>query len=367
MKSRLAITLLLLTDFCMAQVSLAKDSKGNLPHIQNAKLETVVASTDLRQQIETFAARQTGTAWVAYAVPAVASHRTICCFDGSWEERGCCGACRLESEHNTFSGSRDDCPDFEQKDVAIFYRVEEKKVDGIRLFTENCQIDAVGLPVTVITGVDPKQSVTYLSTFITETDTRMANRALDAIAEHADPAADAVLDRFVAADQPEKIREHAAFWLGVARGQHGYVTLKRLIESDPDDRFREKTTFPLSQSPVAEAEDELIHVAKQDSSSRVRGKALFWLAQKAGKKVAGTITDAIENDPDTDVKKKAVFALSQMPDHEGVPKLIEVAKNNRNPVVRKQAVFWLGQSNDPRALDFITSVLVGNSATGSRQ
>jgi hypothetical protein len=46
-----------------------------------------------------------------------------------------------------------------------------------------------------------------------------------------------------------------------------------------------------------------------------------------------------------------------MPDHEGVPKLIEVAKNNRNPVVRKQAVFWLGQSNDPRALEFITSVL----------
>ena len=69
------------------------------------------------------------------------------------------------------------------------------------------------------------------------------------------------------------------------------------------------------------------------------------------------ISDSIENDPDTDVKKKAVFALSQLPDHEGVPKLIEVARNNRNPVVRKQAVFWLGQSDDPRALDFITSVL----------
>jgi hypothetical protein len=360
MKPALVFAFITIGSFCTAQVSLTKDS-AELPHIQNAKLETVVASGDLRQQIETLAARQTGTTWIAYAVPAVESHRTMCCFEGGWQEHGCCGTCRLESEHNTFSGSRDDCPDLDQKAVAVFYRVEDKKVDSIRLFTENCQVDAGGLPVTVVTGADAKQSVAYLSTFVSNNDSRLSSRALDAIAEHADPAADAALDRFVAADQPEKLREHAAFWLGVARGQHGYATIKHLIESDPDDHFRDKLTFPISQSNVAEAQEELIHVAKQDSSSRVRGQALFWLAQKAGKKVAGAITDAIDNDPDTDVKKKAVFALSQMPDHEGVPKLIEVAKNNRNPAVRKQAVFWLGQSNDPRALDFITSVLVGTS------
>jgi hypothetical protein len=356
MKPALVFASLFIGSLCTAQVSLTKDS-AELPHIQNAKLETVTASSDLRQQVETLAARQTGTAWIAYAVPAVESHRTMCCFEGGWQEHECCGTCRLESEHNNYSGSRDDCPDADQKDVAVFYRVEEKKVDSIRLFSENCQVDAGVLPVTVINGVDPKQSVAYLSTFIATNESRLSNRALDAIAEHADPAADAALDRFIAADQPEKTREHAAFWLGVARGQHGYATLKRLIESDPDEHFRDKLTFPLSQSNVADAQEELIHVAKQDSSSRVRGQALFWLAQKAGKKVAGAITDAIDNDPDTDVKKKAVFALSQMPDHEGVPKLIEVAKNNRNPAVRKQAVFWLGQSNDPRALDFIESVL----------
>jgi hypothetical protein len=356
MKPALVFAFLILGNFCTAQVSLTKDS-AELPRIQNAKLETVTASRDLRQQIETLAARQTGTGWIAYAVPAVESHRTICCSDGGWQDRGCCGSCRLESEHNNYSGSRDDCPDLDQKDVAVFYRVEDKKVDSIRLFTENCQVDAGGLLVTVISGADPKQSVTYLSAFVMNLDSRLGNRALDAIAEHADPSADAALDRFVTADQPEKIREHAAFWLGVARGQHGYATLKHLIESDPDEHFRDKLTFPLSQSNVPDAQEELIHVAKQDSSSRVRGQALFWLAQKAGKKVAGAITDAIDNDPDTDVKKKAVFALSQMPDHEGVPKLIEVARNNKNPAVRKQAVFWLGQSNDPRALDFIETVL----------
>jgi hypothetical protein len=343
---------------CAAQASLKTDPQTEVPQIKNAKLETVPAAGALGQQIDSFAARQNGTAWIGYMVPAVASNRTICCFDGGWQERGCCGTCRLESEHNNYSGSRDDCDDVEQKAVAVLYRVEDKKIGSIRLFSQNCSIDAGGLPVSVITGVDARQSVEYLSRFVTkDDDSHLGRRAIDAVAEHADASADTALDRFVAADYPEKIREHSAFWLGVSRGAHGYATLKRLIESDPDDHFRDKLTFPLSQSREAPAQDELIHVAKQDSSSRVRGQALFWLAQKAGKKVAGVISDSIENDPDTDVKKKAVFALSQLPDHEGVPKLIEVARNNRNPVVRKQAVFWLGQSDDPRALDFITSVL----------
>ena len=356
MKRRLALIVVLVAS-CAAQVSL-NGPQNEAPKIKNAKLEGVAASGNLQQQIEAYASRQGGTAWIGYSMPAVASQRTICCFDNGWQENGCCGTCHLDSEHNNFSGSRDDCGELEQKDVVLLYRVEDKKITTIRLFSENCAIDAGGLPVAVITDVDPKQSVAYLSTFVSKDEsTHLGQRALDAIAQHADASADNALDQFTAGGYPQKVREHAAFWLGVARGQHGYVTLKRLIESDPDDRFREKLTFPLSQTREAQAQDELIHVAKQDSSSRVRGQALFWLAQKAGKKVAAVITDSIENDPDTDVKKRAVFALSQLPDHEGVPKLIEVAKNNRNPVVRKQAVFWLGQSNDPRALDFITSVL----------
>ena len=357
---RLSVLIIwIIASFGAAQVAQLEGAQNRPAQIRNAKLDTVAASRNLQQQIDAYAARESGVAWIGYVVPAVSGNRTICCFDGSWQQRGCCGTCRLESEHDTFSGSRDDCDDAETKSLRVLYRVEEKKIGHIRLFSENCAIDAGGVPVMIVTGVDPKQSISYLSAFVTKNDeSHLSRRALDAIAEHSDTSADAALDGFVAADYPEKTREHAAFWLGVARGAHGYATLKKLIESDPNDHFRDKLTFPLSQSKEPQAEEELIHVAKQDSSSRVRGQALFWLAQKAGKKVAGVINDSIDNDPDTDVKKKAVFALSQLPDHEGVPKLIEVARNNKNPAVRKQAVFWLGQSNDPRALDFITSVLV---------
>src|SRR4051794_11193844 len=236
----LAFMLLFATTLCAAQASLKSDPQTEVPHIKNAKLETVAAAGALAQQIDTLAARQNGTAWIGYIVPAVASNPTICCFDGGWQERGCCGTCRLESEHNNYSGSRDDCDDVEQKAVAVLYRAEDKKIGSIRLFSENCSIDAGGLPVAVITGVDARQSVEYLSRFVTkDDDSHLGRRAIDAIAEHADASADAALDRFVAADYPEKIREHSAFWLGVSRGAHGYAMLKRLIESDPDDHFRD--------------------------------------------------------------------------------------------------------------------------------
>ncbi len=329
------------------------------PQIKNGKLQTVTANGPLAQQISSLASQQNGTAWIGYSVAAVAGHHNSCCYGSGGN--GCCGTCYLEGNRESFQNWHGDCNDDDEGDatsVAVFYRVEEKKLSNIRFFTPNCVVDAGGLPVIGISNVDAKESVSYLSSFVgKEEDSHLARRALDAIAQHADASADVALDHFLSPGSPENIREHAAFWLGVERGQHGYESIKRAIEADPDDHFREKLTFALSQNKQPQSQDELIRVAKQDASSRVRSQALFWLAQKAGAKVAGVIGYAIDNDPDTEVKKRAVFALSQLPDHEGVPKLIEVAKSNRNPAVRKQAVFWLSQSNDPRALGFIEMVL----------
>ena len=150
---------------------------------------------------------------------------------------------------------------------------------------------------------------------------------------------------------------HRVYRLGEARGAEGFRTLQKMAQNDPNADVRDQVTFALSVSKEPDALPEMIRMAHDDKSSQVRGQALFWLGQKAGEKAAKAITGSIDNDPDTDVKKKAVFALSQMPPDEGVPKLIQVAETNRNPHVRKEAMFWLGQSHDPRALDFIESIL----------
>ena len=244
--------------------------------------------------------------------------------------------------------------------LMVLYRVEEKAVQKIRIFSPECELDAGGRTLHWLDGVKGSDSVALLATFVAHDEVkrdRLTDAAVGAIAMHRDQSADAALDRFAEPTQPEFLRKKVAFWLGNARGRHGYDVVLRMAKNDPSDEVRKSAMFALSQSREPEALTSMIQFARQDPSPKVRGEAIFWLSQRAGQRAASQITAAIEQDPDTDVKKKAVFALSQLPKDEGVPLLIQVAKTNNNPAVRKQAIFWLGQSRDPRALDFFAQVL----------
>jgi len=224
-----------------------------------------------------------------------------------------------------------------------------------------CHLDAGGVPFTWMTGVDPEDSVVFLSGLATQSSesdrSHVVDGALLSVSYHATPEATNALSEIASSTAPMHLREQAAFWLGVQRGHEGFLALQSLEKNATETAFREKLPFDFSQNSDPAAEDELLHMAKSDPDTKVREQALFWLAQKAGKKATATLTDAIQNDPETDVKKKAVFALSQLPKDESVPQLIHVADTNSNPAVRKEAMFWLGQSHDPRALAYLEQVL----------
>lgn len=340
----------------------------------NAKLETRAAAPSLEAAFRSIVQQQTAPAWVAYAVAAHATDREMCC--GSWsgwgysDQRDC--GCRLERDDG-FHISRNDERDgvtrsgtVKLEGPAHFFvllRVESSRVGKILALSEDCEMDAGGLPFIFLTGVPPAESLRLLSPYAISAEEgesklgKLGQHAVSAIALHADPAADRILENFVAPDQPVGLRRHAAFWLGAERGRRGYEILRRLVKDDPSDKVREHAVFALSISKEPGAVDAMIDVARSDRSTRVRGQALFWLGQKAGQKAVGAISEALEKDPETEVKKKAVFALSQFPRDEGVPLLIQVARTNRNPAVRKQAMFWLGQSKDPRALAFFEEIL----------
>jgi len=342
------------------------------PKMVNAKVEQRSAAGGLGAALRTLAAAQASPAWIAYAVPALGGEREMCC-GSSWDgdrSAGWCGECRLEGDNGIniqSKGSGKPEADLEPSpNLLVFLRVENRAVEKVRVFSEDCQINAGGRTVYWLTDVRPAESVAVLTSlatgsaggFVTAADPEhVSDGAVLAVALHADPAALGALNTFVAPGQPAKLRERAAFWLGSARGREGYEVLRRLARADRDDGFREKLMFDLSVSREPEAVDALIESGRNDSSARVRGQALFWLAQKAGKKAAAAITDAIENDPETEVKKRAVFALSQLPKDQGVPLLIQTARSNSNRAVRKQAMFWLGQSNDPSALSFFEQIL----------
>jgi len=334
----------------------------------NAQTQTRAVTSGLEKEFRSLVKNQVEPAWIGYAVPVVEGNHHICCYSSEESRKPASlrrGRCQLESrdEGMNFNTNGDDDTRENPGRVLVLWRVADKNVGKIRVFTDDCELDAGGLTVQWLTDVKPKESIDLLASFVGETEAstkagrKQSESAIAAIALHADPAADRELEKFVDSKRPEEIRNNTAFWLGNLRGQKGYEILRRMVREDPSDKVREHCTFALHISKVPEAVNAMIDAARNDKSAHVRGQALFWLSQKAGDKAARAISDAIENDPETDVKKKAVFALSQLPKDQGVPKLIHAARDNRNREVRKDAMFWLGQSNDPRALTFFEEVL----------
>ena len=129
------------------------------PRIQNAQVETRAVSGPLETAFSAIVNAQPGPAWIAYAVPQTpGAYRA-----NSWNE---CGTIRLEGA----------------SDYLIFYRIESKQVERIRTFPADCLVDAGGLPVFWLNGVDAAESVGLLTSLIP----RFSNQAISAIALHRD-------------------------------------------------------------------------------------------------------------------------------------------------------------------------------------
>jgi hypothetical protein len=355
---------ILLGAMLFAPAALAAPQSAGMPRIENAKVETHQVTGTLDATLRELAAKADKPEWIGYGVDQIPGEHNVCC--GNYRDGEGCGTCNLERDHDGAATATQKSVAVKlegQRQLIVLLRLEAKQVMRIRVASEDCTLDAGGLPFAWLAGVKPAESVALLETYVRGAhfeehgDHGIGHGALSAIALHADASADRAFESFIKPDQPEGLRRQAAFWMGAARGKTGFLALQRMAKNDPSPDVRAHVAFAFSVSHETGAIDEMIRMAHDDASSHVRGQSLFWIAQKAGQKAVGTITGAIENDPDTEVKKKAVFALSQLPKEEGVPKLIEVAQNNRNPEVRKQAMFWLGQSRDPRALQFFEKVL----------
>jgi hypothetical protein len=183
-------------------------------------------------------------------------------------------------------------------ELVVLARVEAKRLVEVRPVLVDCDIDAAGMPLIWFDGVNPDESIRWLESLAADASgrstTRIADSALLALAQHAAPAAAPVLVRF----------------------------------------------------------------AREGATSHLRGQALVWLAQRAAAQAVPAINAAIEQDPEAEVKRRALQALTQMPRDEGIPRLIDIARAHRNLELRRQAFIYLGQSNDPRAVAFLTDIVL---------
>ena len=246
--------------------------------LSNGRIETHSGAANFAREFNALKSRLTEPTWVGYSAPIIDGDHTMCDW-GDWRNmQPSLAPVHLEAPTYFF----------------VLFRIESGEVVRIRSYSADCPLDGGGKTVHVFSNVPPADSVAFLKTFMTPSQT-------------------------------SKIVDSAVVALAMHKGDAALNTL--------------------------------LDMAKDDKSTKVRGTALFWLAQRAGDKAVGAIRNAIDNDPETEVKKKAIFALSQLPKDEGVPLLIQQARTNKNPEVRKQAMFWLGQSKDPRALKFFEEIL----------
>jgi HEAT repeat protein len=340
------------------------------PRITNGRVTAQPAGSPLASSFRSLVASQPDASWIGYFVPAADRERAMCCFgsgndwsagsvavSGGW---GCCGACRLEQTSTGTSSAVPGAPAAVKLEgserVAVLYRIAGRRVDRIRVFSEDCELDAGGRPVQWLENVGPADSVALLESFTTPDAGdrgRIVDGAVSAIALHGDPSADASLERLIATGQPESLRKKVMFWLGNARGRRGFDTLRRVMREDPSVEVRKSAIFALSQSRVPETFDTLTAIARSDGDARLRSEALFWLAQKGDARAATVITEALEKDASAEVRKKAVFALSQLKEDAGVPALMRIARAHADSATRGEAIFWLGQKAGNRAASTI--------------
>jgi hypothetical protein len=304
----------------------------------NAKVDTKSAAAGLEREFKALLTAQPQPAWIGYQVPAV---------------RGAEMGCEYVRDGNSTAGIVHlEPPDH----VVIMFRVEAGAVNKFRSLSPDCEIDAGDLPVHWLTDVAPAQSVALLVTFVAQRELD-ANGSLSAIAAHADPAADPVLDRYLASNQPEWLRRNAASLEASRRGAHGVEAVKAVIANDMSESVKQSALSGLARNKTPEALDLLIATAKTARDPRTRAQAIGSMNRKPGQAVLDTINSAIATDPDLQVRRRGVDALAQLPDSAGIPALIQLVKTSKDIDVRKQAMNKLQNSHDTRAQAFFEEVL----------
>ncbi|HSC28266.1 MAG TPA: HEAT repeat domain-containing protein [Vicinamibacterales bacterium] len=357
----------------MLLASLAGQASAQPPRITNGRVTARPAGSPLAPSFRDLVASQTDVTWIGYSAPAVDGERTMCCFSSGSVQvsgsaivsdgRACCAGCRLEPSDNRNlaapppQAAAGPVQLEASSRLSVLFRVVERQVERIRVFSNDCELDAGGRPVVWLENVQPADSVALLESFVAagaDRGSRVVDGAVSAIALHADTAADASLERMIAPSQPVAVRKKVTFWLGNARGARGLALLRSVLRDDPSMDVRRSAVFGVSQSREPDAFDVLATLARQDPEPRIRSEAVFWLAQHGDSRAQKVILEALDKDDSSEVRKKAVFALGQLRDNAGVEALIRIARSHADPATRGEAIFWLGQKAGAQASAAIT-------------
>src|SRR3989440_2237593 len=134
------------------------------PRLLNAQTQTRAVTSGLEKEFRSLVKNQVEPAWIGYAVPVVEGNHHICCYSSEESRKPASlrrGRCQLENrdERMNFNTNGDDDTRENPGRVLVLWRVADKNVGKIRVFTDDCELDAGGLPVYWLTDVKAKESI----------------------------------------------------------------------------------------------------------------------------------------------------------------------------------------------------------------
>ena len=198
--------------------------------------------------------------------------------------------------------------------MIVLFRVVNRQVERVRVFSEDCQLDAGGREVTWLTGVKPAESIALLESLIAaQPSTERRDRIVDGCDQRDCPARGR-RGNGIARAPPGRVAAATRAGEGaVLARQHARTARPRDPAAGHQGGHRRRGEEEGGVRDFAEpraAGGRRAHRERQVERRRRRAGGVDLLARaESGNKAAAAITERIEQDPDTEVKKKAVFAL----------------------------------------------------------
>jgi hypothetical protein len=213
------------------------------PRIQNGRVENR-AVTSLARDVAALTA-QTGATpqWVAWQVPMIDGERSLCCTYVNYADgvtstiRGC--AIEPTEGHPAFPAPTGPVQLEAGTTATVFMRLLDKRIERLRVLSDDCPVDAGGRDVKWLTGVSGADSVNLLKqlaldeTLDVDVRSRISSAAVRGIALHRDPAAVGVLIEMASRSVPSPhliaARREAMQGLGQSRDPRALQFLSGII------------------------------------------------------------------------------------------------------------------------------------------
>ena len=161
--------------------------------------------------------------------------------------------------------------------MVVLFRIAERKVDSIRVFSEDCELDAGGRPVNWLDGVRPGGQRDAAR------DIRGSRSPTAATTDRW--RAPSPRSRYTASPERTRARPPGGgdsarsgasqgdvlAWQHTWRTRHGHV--QRVLKDDPSIEVRKSAVFGVSQSRESGAFDALANLARNDPEPRMQERS----------------------------------------------------------------------------------------------